>query len=245
MKTQQNKKNVCNAIKFIGTSQSVKGQMFESGTGFVQTHPDETPFRIIDSRKVYHVSSNTFPVPYVPFKRTRDRKVAEIYFPEIILGSPCIGGDLHCYLQKAQGTLWVLWVHTRIDTWAFDGPFPQPLDPAIIAWCDLKKGDSREQIAEILVRAMLISTTYCDDGSLYNDSYKFNLGEYSFFAYKDEQRFLLCTVIQSVHRSQKDLDFYASLCPPRFLEHFLHQAVINPDAHTDDCFILNNSISCC
>lgn len=238
--------DVYNAFRQIANSQTLKGQLFQIGTGFVPSEIKEEPARILHSRPVWHSSKNEFPFGDLAFNNDRARKIGEFYDPDALPGSPSCGGEIKCYLQKVQGSWWLLWADTWLDAYYFDEPFRQTLSPSPIAWCRVEKGDTRASAALILLHALILQIARCDDDEFYFDGFMAH-GKYDIFRnhYYRDHEFIVASVYHSVHKNAEELQRCLALCPPVLREHFLHQAVIKPDAKDYeffdiDCFKMIN-----
>ena len=225
------KRSLFNAYRSIGIGQTIKGHIMQAGVGFIPLSNSDSPFRIINNREVYHITRNPFPFQQRELSYNDDFLIARIYAPFIVTGFSYIGGFLNCYLHKVAN-YWVLSVHTELESEIFVGTYPQPFDPDAIAWCKVIEGDVSVEIAAVLMRAMLIQISFCEDGEIYSEQFK-STRFTTYFALdrKSLNEFVLGSVFKTHHQSQEKFDHWYHLCPPHLQEHFLHQAVIGSDSH--------------
>jgi len=218
------KKERQNAVAQLAIGQAITGKHLVFGRGMVSEPPIEAPFRIIDDVPVYHVSKNTPPsFSGDAIDETKDgspHNLGFFYHAYLLIGMPDVGGKIHFSVTEDLKDYYVLWIRTKLDEWAFGKT--EPSEHEILAWTPKQKKDTIRKAAARMLRAYFLDYAN-EEESIYADM------DYDSYGSRFVD-FCAGAVMHTRHASEEEFNAVLTKCPAYLREHYLHQAIIEPEA---------------
>lgn len=168
MEKRELKKRI-NAIASIAQGQTLGGKLLIPGEGMVASKIDKEPFRILDGCPVYHSENNTYDLPILSFQRNKTYKWGEFYHPELMIGSPPIGGWNRLYIDTRIKGWYILWIASKLNE---DDIGPSDWSYDIVSWTPKQDGDSITKAGYRLFWAASLAMDYVDKDSFNSTDYE-------------------------------------------------------------------------
>ena len=116
------------------------GKVATFGGGINRPTTVEEPYFYADGIPVYHSSRNQFPAGRrEPDTHPRVHNFGYFYDPGFVPGMPSVGGAHGLFVGTHWKGWYTLWLHTKLDSWAFG---PTPMQRSLVAWTPKVAGDN-------------------------------------------------------------------------------------------------------